>query len=88
MSAVVSNLKLSITNFKISPDAIKRFSVLIIDNKNTKNSPILQYLLRALANSIDILSHYFCWKVKNFDGNNISNKNEAKEEIELKKKII
>lgn len=41
MSAVVSNPKLSMSNFKISSDAIEGFSMLTIDNKYAKNVPIL-----------------------------------------------
>lgn len=41
MSIVVSNPKLSISSSKISLDAIKRFSMSTINNKQARNTPIL-----------------------------------------------
>lgn len=84
ISVVVSNLKLSVSSSKISPNVIEGFSILTIDNKHIKSAPILQSLLRALAHSIDILSHSFCWGIENLDGNIESDKNEVEEaRIEL-----
>lgn len=60
MGAIVSNSKFNITNFKISLDEIKGFLILTINNKYAKNAPILQFLLRPLANSIAVFSHSFC----------------------------
>lgn len=60
ISVVVNNLKLSIFNFKISQDAMERFSILTIDNKYAKNTSILQFLLKVSTNSISIASHSFC----------------------------
>lgn len=60
MGAIVSNLKLSIASFKISPNEIKRFFILTINNKHAKNVPILQFLLRVLAGSISVPSDYSC----------------------------
>lgn len=41
ISAVVKNPKLSISNSKISPNAIKRFFIMTINNKHAKNTLIL-----------------------------------------------
>lgn len=60
ISAVINNLKLSIANSKISPNAIKGFSILTIDNEHAKNAPILRFLLRVLAGSIGVPSHSSC----------------------------
>lgn len=87
ISAIINNPKLSIASSKISPDTTKGFFMLIIDNKHVKNMLIPQFLPRILASSIEILSHSFCWKMKNPDSNNKSNKNKAKKRIELKDKI-
>lgn len=60
ISVIVNNLKLSIASFMISSDAIKRFSILTINNKYARNMPILQSLLRASTGSINVSSHFFC----------------------------
>ncbi len=60
MSAVISNLKLSISSFKISLDVIEGFSILTIDNKYVKSAPILQSILRASTSSIGVPSHSSC----------------------------
>ena len=76
------------SNSKISLDVIERFSILIIDNKHVKSALILQFLLRALAGSIDLPSHSFYWEVKNPDGNIESDKSETEEiRIELENEI-
>lgn len=87
ISVIISNLKFNIAYSKISLNAIKRFFILIIDNKYIKNRPILQFLLRVLAGSIDISSYFFYWKVKNSDDNNKSNKSEIEEKIKFKNKM-
>lgn len=87
MDAIVSNLKFNITSFKISPNEIKRFLILTINNKYAKNAPILQFLLRLLANSIVVFSHSFCWKIENQDCNNKSNKSEIEKKIKLEDEI-
>ncbi len=83
MSAVICNLKLSISSFKISLDVIERFFILTIDNKYTKNVPILQFILRASAGSIGFPSYFFRQKIENLDANNNRNENEAEIRIEL-----
>ena len=60
ISTVISNLKLSMSNTKISLNTMKRFSMLTIDNKYTKNAPILQFLLKVLAGNIGVTSNLFC----------------------------
>ena len=60
MSVVISNPKLSMSSSKISPNAIKGFSMLTIDNKHTRSAPILRSILRASANNIGVSSHFFC----------------------------
>lgn len=87
INAVISNSKLSMANFKISPDAIERLSILIIDNKHAKNRLILQSLLRVLAGNISISSYSSYWSVENLDGNIISNKSKTEEKIKLEDKI-
>ena len=57
MSAVISNLKLSISSSKISLDIMEGFSMSTIDNKYTRSTPNLQPILRASAGSISIPSH-------------------------------
>ena len=84
ISAVISNLKLSISSSKISPDAMEGFFMLTINNKYARSAPILQSLLRALTGSIGIPSHFFHLEVENLDANNKSNESEAKTRIELK----
>lgn len=41
INTIVNNLKLSISSSKISLDIIKRFSILIIDNKYTNHTSII-----------------------------------------------
>lgn len=59
MSIVVNNSKLNIFNSKISPNIMKRFFILIIDNKYAKSALILQFLFKISTNNIDIFSHFF-----------------------------
>lgn len=59
MNTVISNWKFNIADFKISPNVIKRFFILIIDNKYIKNTDILQFLLGILADNINILNYFF-----------------------------
>lgn len=87
MSAVINNLKLSISSLKISLNAIKEFSILIINNKTTKSVSILQFLFRTLTNNIGILSHSFYWKIENVNINNESDKNEARKKIKSEDEI-
>lgn len=87
ISAVVNNQKFSMSSSKISLDAMKRFSILTINNKHTRSMPILQSIFRVLASSIGVLSHSFCWGIKNPDANNESNKNKAETRIELGNKL-
>lgn len=87
MSAVVSNLKVSMFSSKISPDVVEKSSILIINNKYIKSVPILQFLLRVLANNIGISSLFSCWKMKNPDANNKNDKNKAEIAIELEDEI-
>lgn len=83
----VSNLKLSISSCKINPNAIKRFFISIINNKHVRNILILQFIIRVLAGSIDISSHFSCWEIKNLNTNNENNESEAETRIELENKI-
>ncbi len=84
MSAVVSNPKLSIFSSKISLDIMEGFFISTIDNKYIKSALILQSILRASADSIDIPSHSCCWGVENPDANNKSNESEVETRIQLK----
>ena len=77
ISTIVNNPKLSISSSKISLDAMEGLSMSTINNKYTKNMPILQFILRTSPSSIGIPSHFSCWKVENLDANNESNENEA-----------
>lgn len=72
---------------KISPNIRKGFLILIINNTYTKSIYIIQFILRNLANSINISSYFSCQKIENLDVNNKSNKYEAKTEIKFKDKI-
>lgn len=87
ISVVVSNLKLSISSSKISPNIMKEFSMPTIDNKYARNVSILQSLLKVSIGSISISNHSFCWKIENFDTHNESNKSEIKTRIKLKNKM-
>ena len=60
ISAVISNPKLHMSNFKISLNAMKRFFILTINNKHTRNALILQSILRASISSIGVPSHFCC----------------------------
>lgn len=44
--------------------------MLIINNKNTKNMPILRFLLRALSSNISVPSHFFYYRIENPDNDN------------------
>ena len=70
MSAVISNLKLSIFSSMISPDAIEGFSILTINNEHARSAPILQSILKASAGSIGVSSYSYCWGVENPDAIN------------------
>lgn len=59
ISIIVSNLKPSIASFKIYLGIIKRFSILIIDNKYIRNAFILQFLLKVSTCNISISHHFF-----------------------------
>ena len=59
ISTVISNPKLSMSSSKISLDAMEEFSMSTIDNKYAKSIPILWFILRALAGSLDVPSHSF-----------------------------
>lgn len=63
MSTIVSNIKFSMANFKISPDAIKGFSKLTIDNKHIKSALILQFFLGVSADKIVVFNHFFYWGI-------------------------
>lgn len=63
ISAIVSNWKCSIANFKICPDTIQDIFILIIDNKYIKSVLILQFLFTTLIESINVCSHLFCKKI-------------------------
>lgn len=60
ISTVVNNLKLNISSYKINLDIMEGFSMSTIDNKYVRSASILQFILRALASSIDVLSHFHC----------------------------
>ena len=83
MSTIISNPKLSTSSSKISPDARKRFSMSTINNKHVRSAPILRSILKISASNIGILSYSSCWRVKNPDANNESNKNIAEIGIKL-----
>lgn len=87
MSAVVSNPKLSMFNFKISPDTIERFFMSTINNKHARSAPILQSILRTSANSISVPSHSCCQRVENPDVNNENNESEVETRIKFEDKI-
>lgn len=88
MSAVINNLKLSISSSKISPDIIEGFFILIINNKHTKSIlSILQFLLGASATSINIPNYSSYQRINNLNTNNKSDKNKIEIEIKLEDKI-
>lgn len=62
ISTVISKPKLSISSSKMSLNAIKRFSILTIDNKYIKNTHIIQFLLRTLVNNEGILNYFVLLK--------------------------
>lgn len=85
---VINNSKLNIFSFKVSLNAIKEFSIIIIYNKNIKNTFIIQFLLRDSGCNISIPRHTSYWKMKNPKNSNKSNQNKAEARIELKNEII
>ena len=87
MSAVIINLKLSMSSSKISLDAMEGFSMLTINNKYTRSAPILQFIFKTSANSIGILSHSSCWGIENPNANNESNKSKVEIRIKLEDKM-
>lgn len=84
---IISNTKFSIGSLKISLDAIKGFFILTINNKYSKTTLILQFLLRVWTSNIGVSSYFFCCKVENLNSNNINNKSKIKKEIKLHNKI-
>lgn len=87
INAVVSNSKLSISSSKIILDIMKRFFILIIDNKYARSIFIFQSLLGTLVCSLNIFCYSFHLGVKNLDDNDKTNKSKAKVRIRLKDKI-
>lgn len=87
INRVVSNPKFSIVNSKISLNIIARFLILIINNKYSKNAPILQFLLNVSTGSKGISCYFFCWKIENLNGSYKSDKNKIEEENKLEDKI-
>lgn len=83
MSTVISNLKLSIPNSKISPNPMEGFFISTIDNKYAKSALILRSILIASAGSIGIPSYSFYCEIENLDANNESNESEAETRIEI-----
>lgn len=66
---------------------MKRFFISTINNKHARSMLILQFIIKALADSINISSHFSCWGMKNLDINNKNNKSEVETRIELQNKI-
>lgn len=59
ISAVVNNLKLSISSLKICLDAMEEFYLSTIDNEYVRNASIFQFLLKISTSSIGVISYFF-----------------------------
>lgn len=73
INIIINHLKLSMSSSMISPAIMKKYFILIINNKYVRSMPILRSLYKILANNIGILNQFFYQEIKNLNANNKNN---------------